>query len=75
MAARGFVEVTATGDALLESLRSAARTALEERDWTTVTSIGQLIDRRVQALAASAPPPVTSLADAGKRRDENGAGK
>jgi integrase len=59
-------------DPLLASLESAAADAVRAHDWTTVAAIGQLIDKRVQALAAAAPPKVTSLADARKRRDEGG---
>jgi len=61
-------------DPQLESLRSSARVALEADDWGMVAALGLLIDKRVQALTATAHPPVTNIADARKRRDE-GAGK
>jgi hypothetical protein len=71
----GFDGVSAGKDPLLASLEAAAADALHAHDWTTVTAIGLLIDKRVQALAAAAPPKVASLADARKRRDEKGEGK
>lgn len=56
-------------DPYLESLRSAGRAAFEGSDWASVAALGALIDKRVQALAAAALPPVTNIADARKRRD------
>ncbi len=59
-------------DPLLASLEAAARVAVGEHDWAQVAALGQLIDKRVQALAAAAPPNVSDIADARKRRDEGG---
>jgi integrase len=62
-------------DPYLETLRAARRQAEDDSNFAHAAALGQLIEQHLHARAAAAPPKVTDIADARKRRDENGGGK